>query len=77
VIDNNYIREIYSCIHSMNKVGLKPNLNNLLFEHVGGYDWTFFDELIHRIYKKEHTDVLTDKQIVSIIDLFLETIKGS
>lgn len=61
----------------MTMVGLKPNLNNLLFEHVGDYDWTFFDELIHRIYKNEDTDVLTDKQIVSIIDLFLETIKGS
>ncbi|MCG0767563.1 hypothetical protein IMAU10058_03009 [Lactiplantibacillus plantarum] len=64
--------EINWCIKSMKDVGYNPDLDSLLLCNVGYSDWTYLDELAHRIYDKNQYDHLTDYQLMMVINSFLE-----
>lgn len=72
------IPELISCIKSMKQDNLPINLNSLLFGIV--YDgesggWTYFDELSHRMNNALQGVELTDDEIMTTINQFMEYVK--
>jgi len=64
--------EINQCIKSMKAMGDNPDLDSLLLRNVGCHDWTYLDELAHRIYDKNQYGHLTNYQLMMVINSFLE-----
>lgn len=71
-------QEIKFCVKAMKQDDLSINLNSLLFGIV--YDgesggWTYFDELAHRMANALQGVELTDDEIMTTINQFMEYVK--
>ena len=59
----------------MTKNGLEISLNNLLICEVDYCNWTYFDELSHRITRKYQNEQLTDEEVMYTLNYFKKAIK--
>lgn len=80
VVKESNVPELRSCVKSMKQNNLPINLNSLLFGIVyagesGG--WTYFDELAHRMNNALQGVELTNDEIMSTINQFMEYTKDN